>query len=98
MTKNSTTPRRQWLKAALNTGLMAAACTGLALGASTAAAQAAYPAKPIRLVVPFATGGVTDTSGRLIAEQLSKRLGQQVIVDNRAGGGGTTVRHCVDSG
>ncbi len=88
MTKNSTTPRRQWLKAALNTGLMAAACTGLALGASTAAAQAAYPAKPIRLVVPFATGGVTDTSGRLIAEQLSKRLGQQVIVDNKPGASG----------
>ena len=88
MTKNSTTPRRQWLKAALNTGLMAAACTGLAIGASTAAAQAAYPAKPIRLVVPFATGGVTDTSGRLIAEQLSKRLGQQVIVDNKPGASG----------
>lgn len=88
MTKSSTTPRRQWLKAALNTGLMAAACTGLALGASTAAAQAAYPAKPIRLVVPFATGGVTDTSGRLIAEQLSKRLGQQVIVDNKPGASG----------
>nr|WP_233249456.1 tripartite tricarboxylate transporter substrate binding protein [Limnohabitans sp. Hippo3] len=67
---------------------MAAACTGLALGASTAAAQAAYPAKPIRLVVPFATGGVTDTSGRLIAEQLSKRLGQQVIVDNKPGASG----------
>lgn len=88
MTKNSTTPRRQWLKAALNTGLMAAACGGLALSASTAAAQAAYPAKPIRLVVPFATGGVTDTSGRLIAEQLSKRLGQQVIVDNKPGASG----------
>jgi tripartite-type tricarboxylate transporter receptor subunit TctC len=77
-------PRRHWLKALLATSISAS----LALGAGTAAAQAAYPAKPIRLVVPFAPGGVTDTSGRLIAEQLSKRLGQQVIVDNKPGASG----------
>ena len=88
MTQKTTTPRRQWLKTTLNAAMMAAAFGGLALSASTAAAQAAYPAKPIRLVVPFATGGVTDTSGRLIAEQLSKRLGQQVIVDNKPGASG----------
>ncbi|WP_369804627.1 Bug family tripartite tricarboxylate transporter substrate binding protein [Limnohabitans sp. G3-2] len=88
MPMKTTTPRRQWLQTTLRTALMAAACGGLALGASTALAQAAYPAKPIRLVVPFATGGVTDTSGRLIAEQLSKRLGQQVIVDNKPGASG----------
>ena len=89
MTKKTTPPRRQWLKTTLNAAVMAAAFGGLALSASTAAAQAAYPAKPIRLVVPFATGGVTDTSGRLIAEQLSKRLGQQVIVDNKPGASGS---------
>ena len=74
--------RRQGFKVLL------AASVGLALCVGTAAAQTAYPAKPVRLVVPFATGGVTDTSGRLIAEHLSRRLGQQVIVDNKPGASG----------
>ncbi len=81
MFKPKSSLRRHWLKALLATSVGAS----LALGAGTVAAQAAYPNKPIRLVVPFATGGVTDTSGRLIAEHLSKRLGQQVIVDNKPG-------------
>ena len=61
--------------------------TGLVAPAASFA-QAAYPNKPIRLVIPFAPGGVTDTSGRTVADFLSKRLGQQVVPDNRPGASG----------
>ena len=68
-------------------GATALAAT-LGLGPLPAAAQDAWPAKPIRLVVPFTPGGVTDTSGRVVAEFLGRRLGQQVIVDNKPGASG----------
>ena len=63
-----------------------AACL-LATLAGAAPAQD-YPNKPIRLIVPFATGGVTDTTARVMADKLSQRLGHNVIVENRAGGSG----------
>src|SRR4051794_23789759 len=61
----------------------------LAMAAATAAPAQDYPSKPIVMVVPFAAGGPTDTLGRNLAEQMSKTLKRQVIIDNTVGAGGT---------
>jgi len=51
--------------------------------------QANYPEKPIRLIVAFPAGGSTDIIGRIVAQRLSERLGQSIVVENRGGAGGT---------
>ncbi len=61
----------------------------LACAPASLLAQSDYPNKPIRLIVPFPAGGSTDIVGRVVAQKLSERLGQQVVVDNRGGAGGT---------
>jgi tripartite-type tricarboxylate transporter receptor subunit TctC len=66
-------------------GIVAAAV--LALAGSQARAQD-YPTKPIRIIVPFAPGGIVDTTARVVGQKLQEAWGQQVIIDNRPGGNG----------
>ena len=61
----------------------------LFFSAFACAAEPAYPARPIRFVVPFPPGTTTDVVARLVSRRLAERLGQQVVTDNRAGGSGT---------
>jgi len=65
-----------------------ATITALAAFAALSVEAQPYPIKPIRLIVPFAPGGVTDVGGRIVATALAKRLNQQVIVENKPGASG----------
>ncbi len=72
----------QWIRAR---GALAA----LLLASTAALAQEAFPSKPVRLLVPFPPGGAVDIVARTLSDELSKRWGQSVIIENRPGAGGT---------
>ena len=90
MKTNQSSPRSRLHKTLLKSLLSVfGICVAHAAFAQTAATPAiTYPSKPIRLVVPFAPGGVTDTSARIVADGLSKRLNQQIIIENKPGASG----------
>jgi putative tricarboxylic transport membrane protein len=75
-------PRRTFLHLAVSIAVFAAI--------SHVASAQTYPTRPLTLIVPFAAGGTTDVVGRIVGEYLSRTLGQQFVIENVAGAGGTT--------
>jgi tripartite-type tricarboxylate transporter receptor subunit TctC len=69
--------------------LLASAALGTALAAPRIAAAQAYPSRPVKVLVPYAPGGGADTVSRILFAKLSEMWGQQFVIDNRGGGGGT---------
>ena len=87
MTKLRLSGVRWWWLLCVAAGLVTP-CAAAAQAASTGSGQA-YPGKPIRVVVAFGPGGIADTIARLVGQKLADRFGQSIVVDNRAGAGGT---------
>jgi putative tricarboxylic transport membrane protein len=77
--------------------LMVMAACAPAVASPAARAQANYPNRPVRIVVPFAAGGVADTTARIIAEKLSESLSQRFFVENQPGAGGIAAARSVMS-
>jgi len=74
------------MRQSVRLALAAALC---AVSSAAAIAQNNYPTKPVRLIVPFPPGGSTDIIARLVGQKLGERLGQEIVIDNRGGVGGT---------
>jgi tripartite-type tricarboxylate transporter receptor subunit TctC len=92
--------RRMKLSVPIHRHLLPAILVILALCAAQivpgeARAEAPYPNRPVRIVVPFAAGGVADTTARIVADRLSEKLGQRFYVENQPGAGGITAARTV---
>ncbi len=79
--RRSACDRRRWLGATTGAALLA----GLPIGVR---ADATWPTRPVKVIVPFPPGGATDITGRLLAERLAPRLGQPVVIENKGGASG----------
>src|SRR3954453_23675764 len=75
--------------------LMIALAALLRAATLPAGAQAPYPIRPIRIVVPFGPGGLADITMRLLGQKLSERVGQQVVIENRPSAGGIVAANAV---
>src|SRR6188472_67510 len=80
---------RRWRSLMKQWMMIAAAIAGFALQPAASAVAADYPMRPITLIVPQAPGGGNDVIARILAETMSRTLGQHIIVENRPGAGGT---------
>jgi putative tricarboxylic transport membrane protein len=77
---------------------LALALSTTGLGAGKVRAQAKYPSRPVRVILPFGPGGVADVTARLVAQELSKKLGQNFVIENNPGAGGITAARAAISG
>jgi tripartite-type tricarboxylate transporter receptor subunit TctC len=84
--------RRAFSKAALTA---ASAGALVPLGSGRSRAQAGYPTRPVRVILPFAAGGLADITSRLVADRLSEKLGQRFVIENQAGPGGIVAARSV---